>query len=100
MNNVVYGLCQLRKQMKAKHPGTQTSATSRPLELLHLDLMGPMKTKSLGGKTVDDFIKYTWVIHLRSKSDTPKHIEALCTRLQNEKSLKIDEIQSDHGKEP
>ena len=96
---MVYGLCQLRKQMKAKHPGTQTSATSRPLELLHLDLMGPTKTKSLGGKTVDDFIKYTWVILLRSKSDTPKHIEALCTRLQNEKSLKIDRIQSDHDKE-
>ena len=99
MNNVVYGLCQLGRQMKAKHPGTQTSATSRPLELLHLDLMGPMKTKSLGGKTVDDFIKYTWVILLRSKSDTPKHIEALCTRLQNERSLKIDRIQSDHDKE-
>ena len=87
---MVYGLCQLGRQMKAKHPGTQTSATSRPLELLHLDLMGPMKTKSLGGKTVDDFIKYTWVILLRSKSDAPKHIKVLYTRLQNEKSLKID----------
>ena len=96
---MVCGPCQLEKHTKAKHPGTQTSATSRPLELLHLDLMGPTKTKSLGGKTVDDFIKYTWVILLRSKSDTPKHIEALCTRLQNEKSLKIDRIQSDHGKE-
>ena len=99
VSNVVCRPCQLGKQTKAKHPGTQTIATSRPLELLHLDLMGPTKTKSLGGKTVDDFIKYTWVILLRSKSDTPKHIEALCTRLQNEKSLKIDRIQSDHDKE-
>ena len=40
MSNVVCGPCQLWKQTKAKHPGTQTSATSRPLELLHLDLMG------------------------------------------------------------
>ena len=48
---------------------------------------------------VDDFTRYTWVILLRSKSDSPEHIEALCTRLQNEKSLKIDRIQSDHGKE-
>ena len=50
--------------MKAKHPGTQTSATSRPLELLHLDLMGPTRTKCLGGKryimvVVDDFTRYT-----------------------------------------
>ena len=41
VSNVVCGPCQLGKQMKAKHPGTQTFATSRPLELLHLDLMGP-----------------------------------------------------------
>ena len=39
VNNVVCGPCQLWKQMKVKHPNTQTSATSRPLELLHLDLM-------------------------------------------------------------
>ena len=94
----------IRKQTKAKHPGTQISPTSRPLELLHLDLMGPTRTKFLGGKRyimvmVDDFTRYIWVILLRSKFDAPEHIEALCTRLQNEKSLKIDRIQSDHGKE-
>ena len=48
---------------------------------------------------VDDFTKYTWVILLRSKSNAPEHIEALRTRLQNEKSLKINRIRSDHGKE-
>ena len=47
VSNVVCGPCQLRKQTKAKHPDTHISATSRPLELLHLDLMGPTKTKSL-----------------------------------------------------
>ena len=69
-----------------------------------MDLMGPTRTESLGGKryimvVVDDFTRYTWVILLRSKSDAPEHIETLCTRLQNEKSLKIDRIQSDNGKE-
>ena len=38
-------------------------------------------------------------LELRLKSDASEHIEALCTRLQNEKSLKIDWIRSDHGKE-
>ena len=56
--------------------------------------MGLTRTESIGGKryimvVVDDF----------TKSDAPEHIEALCTRLQNEKSLKIDRIRSDHGKE-
>ena len=66
--------------------------------------MGPIRTESLGGKryimvVVDDFTRYTWIILLRSKSDAPEHIETLCTRLQNEKSLKIDRIHSDQGKE-
>ena len=86
MINVVCGPCQLGKQTKVKHLGTQTSATSRLLELLHLDLMGPTRTESLGGKryimvVVDDFTRYTWFILLRSKSDAPEHIEVLCTRL-------------------
>ena len=62
-----------------------------------MDLMDPTRTEFLGGKkyimvVVDDFTRYTWVILLRSKSDVPEHIETLCTRLQNEKSLKIDRI--------
>ena len=97
VSNVVCGPCQLGKQTKAKHPNIQTSATSRPLEILHLDLMDPTRIESLGGKryimvVVDDFTGYTWDILLRSKSDAFEHIEALCTRLQNEKSLKIDQI--------
>ena len=48
---------------------------------------------------LDDFTWYTWVILLKSKSDAPEHIEALCTRLQNEKNMKIDRICSDHGQE-
>ena len=67
--NVVSGPYQLGKQTKAKHPSTQTSAISRPLELLHLDLMGPTRTESLGGKryimvVVDDFTRYIYVILL------------------------------------
>ena len=70
VSNVVYGPFQLGKQMKAKHPSTQTSATSRPLELLHLDLVGPTRIESLSGKRyimvmVDNFTRYTWVILLR-----------------------------------
>ena len=66
--------------------------------------MGPTRIGSLGGKryvlvVVDDFIRYTWVILLQSKFDAPEHIEALCTRLQNEKNMKIDRICNDHGKE-
>ena len=56
----VCGPCQLGKQIKSTHPKVIVVATSRPLELLHVDLMGPKRTKSMGGKryimvVVDDF---------------------------------------------
>ena len=47
--------------------------TSRPLELLHIDLMGPARVQSLDGKkyilvVMDDFTRYTWVVLLKDKS--------------------------------
>ena len=40
--------------------------TSRPLELIHMDLFGPTKTKSLNENRfvfilVEDFSRFTWV---------------------------------------
>ena len=56
----VCGPCQLGKQTKSTHSKVNVVATSRPLVLLHVDLMGPMRTESMGGKryimvVVDDF---------------------------------------------
>jgi hypothetical protein len=70
----ICGPCQLRKQTRAAHKKTSGIQTSRNLELLHMDLMGPTRTASLGGKRyilviVDDFSRCTWAIPLLEKSD-------------------------------
>ena len=88
----VCGPCQLGKQTKSTHPKVNVVATSRPLELLHVDLMGPMRTESMGGKhyitvVVDDFSRYSWVEFLREKLEVCDKIERLCKRLQNEKEF-------------
>ena len=61
---MVCGDCQVEKQTKMSHQKIQHLTTSKVLELLHMDLMGPMQVESLGGKkyayvVVDDFSKYT-----------------------------------------
>ena len=43
--------CQLGKQTRASFKSTPLTATSRPLEILHMDLFGPVSTTSLGGKS-------------------------------------------------
>ncbi|XP_022872302.1 uncharacterized protein LOC111391337 [Olea europaea var. sylvestris] len=62
--NAVCGPCQLGKQLKGNHKKTSKILTKRPLELIHMDLMGPSRTESLGGKryilvVVDDFSRFT-----------------------------------------
>ena len=41
VDNFVCGPCQLGKQTRAHHHATLTTTTTRPLKLLHSDLMGP-----------------------------------------------------------
>jgi len=70
----VYSPRQLGKQTRAAHKKTSGILTSRHLELLHMDLMGPTRTFSLGGKKyilviVDDYSRYTWALLLQEKSN-------------------------------
>ena len=100
----VCGPCQLGKQTKSTHPKVNVVATSRPLELLHVDLMGLTRTESMGRKryimvVVDDFSRYSWVEFLREKSEACKKMEKLCKKFQNEKGVPIVKIKSDHGKD-
>ena len=78
--------------------------TSRPLELLHIDLMGPARVQSLGGKkyilvVVDDFTRYSWVVLLKDKAEAPEKMIHLCKKLQVEKDTVVAKVKSDHGKE-
>ena len=76
----------------------------RSLELLHIDLMGPARVQSLGGKkyilvVVDDFTRYTWVVFLRDKADALENMIHLYKKLQVEKGTMIARIRSDPGRE-
>jgi hypothetical protein len=67
-------------------------STTRPLELIHIDLFGPVSTTSLNGKKyglviVDDFSRWTWVKFLRLKYDAYDVFSIFCTQIQSEKDL-------------
>ena len=50
VEKTIYGACQMGKQTKANHQKVNAISTLCCLELLHVDLMGPTRTESLGGK--------------------------------------------------
>ena len=96
--------CQKGKQTKTTFKSKQVVSTSRPLQLLHMDLFGPSRTKSFGGSIyalviVDDFSRYTWTMFLVQKNDAFKAFKKYAKQIQNEKSLTIASIRSDHGGE-
>jgi len=66
--------CQKDKRIKNSFELKNIVSTSKPIELLHMDLFGPSRTMSLGGNyyafvIVDDFARFTWTLFLESKSD-------------------------------
>ncbi|GJS54385.1 integrase, catalytic region, zinc finger, CCHC-type containing protein [Tanacetum coccineum] len=68
--------CKRGKSKKASHPPKVVPCNHSKLELLHMDLCGPMRVASINGKRyilviVDDYSRFTWVYFLRTKDKTP-----------------------------
>jgi hypothetical protein len=94
--------CQAGKQVGSTHDNKNMMTTSRPLELLHMDLFGPVAYLSIGGSKyglviVDDFSRFTWVFFLQDKSETQGTLKRFLRRAQNEFELKMKKIRSDNG---
>ncbi|KAI3697634.1 hypothetical protein L6452_30729 [Arctium lappa] len=96
--------CEMGKMKKASHKPKATPSTSRSLELIHMDLCGPMRIQSINHKKyvlvmVDDFSRYTWVRFLRSKNETPDLIISLLKRVQVSLNQSVQTIRTDNGTE-
>ena len=69
--NVICKHCQHGKQTEVDFK-TKGYFTTKPLEIVHIDLCGPMRTKSLEGDLyfmllIDDYTRMTWVCFLKKK---------------------------------
>jgi hypothetical protein len=94
--------CQVGKQVGSTHHSKNVMTTSRPLELLHMDLFGPVAYLNIGGSKyglviVYDFSRFTCVFFLRDKSETQGTLKRFLRRAQNEFELKVKNIRSDNG---
>jgi hypothetical protein len=64
--DLVCAPCRHGKMVAASHPPLTSVMTERPCELFHMDLLGPARVCSTGGKwyvlvIADDYSLYAWV---------------------------------------
>nr|GEW15148.1 hypothetical protein [Tanacetum cinerariifolium] len=69
--------CELSKAKRSSFELKAVPSSKRRLNLLHMDLCGPMRVASINGKKyilviIDDYSMYTWTLFLHSKDDTPE----------------------------
>jgi len=70
----IFEACQRVKQIKTSFKPNNFVSTSRPLELLHMDLFGPFRTMSIEGNydglvVVDDYSRFTWTLFIYAKDE-------------------------------
>ena len=96
--------CLRGKQSKSFFHNKNVVSTTRPLEVLHVDIFGLTRTASLGNRKyslviVDDYSIFTWLIFLIHKDEACEAFKTFSKRIQNEKSFCITSIRLDHGEE-
>ena len=70
----VCSACVRGKEVRSSLKSKKEISIDKPLELIHMDLCGPMRTPSRAGNRyilviVDDFSRFTWTIFLSSKNE-------------------------------
>ncbi|GJQ98881.1 retrovirus-related pol polyprotein from transposon TNT 1-94 [Tanacetum coccineum] len=92
-----------KAKRKSFHTKT-TPSSKRRLQLLHMDLCGPMRVENIKGKKyvlviVDDYSRYTWTHFLRSKDETPRVLIDFLTLVQRGLHAQVTTVRTDKGTE-
>ena len=96
--------CEQGKSKRASYKPKTVPSSAKRLDMLHMDLCGPMRIESINGKKyilviVDDYSRYTWVMFLRSKDEAPGIIITFLKRIQILLRAQIRIVRTDNGTE-
>ena len=96
--------CILAKQHREKFPVGKSYREKHPLEIVHPDLFGPMRTRSLRKNLyfltfIDDFSKKVWVYFLKCKSNVFLIFKEFKDEVEKEGGYSIKTLRTDQGGE-
>ena len=95
--------CIMSKQHRLSLPSSNTK-TDYPLELVHMDVCGPMQETSLGGNKyvatfLDDFSRLSIAIPVPSKASVITTVKNVTTLLETQAGRKLRVVRTDRGGE-
>lgn len=96
--------CALGKQCRHPFPQVANYRANSPLDLIHADLCGQIKPKTLGGKSyflllVDDYSRYMWVEFLTTKDEAFKCFKKVKVLAETEGRCRLRAFRSDRDGE-
>nr|GEW57654.1 hypothetical protein [Tanacetum cinerariifolium] len=96
--------CELSKAKRSSFKTKDVPSSKGRLNLLHMDLCGPMHVESINGKKyilviVDDYSRYTWTLFLRSKHETPEVLKDFLKMIQRNLQAQVIIVRTDIGTE-
>jgi transposase InsO family protein len=95
--------CALGKFTEASFPSSDTRSAGI-LDLVHMDVCGPMARKSLSGceyylTFIDDYLRKIWIYLLKAKSEVFTRFQEFRALVENESGKRIKVLRSDNGGE-
>ncbi|GJR58121.1 putative ribonuclease H-like domain-containing protein [Tanacetum coccineum] len=102
MNDHTCVACKKGKQHKASCKAKLERTIRKPLELLHMDLFGPVSVDSINKKryclvVTNDFSRFSWVFFLATKDETSEILCKFIIGLENQLNHKVKIIRCDNG---
>ena len=96
--------CARGKQVRNSFKLKNYVSTTRPLEMLHMDLYGPMRITSREGKRyvlviVDEYSHFTWTLFLASKDETLEKFLVFLKKVEKRVGHSLVCLRFNHGKE-
>nr|GEX65849.1 hypothetical protein [Tanacetum cinerariifolium] len=81
IKNQLCSSCEVSKAKRSSFKSKAVPSLKGRLNLLHMNLCGPMRVASINGKKyilviMDDYSRYNWTLFLRSKDETPETLHA------------------------
>lgn len=96
--------CLLGKQVGLPFPAGEATRATKPLEIIHSDVAGPMQQCSFGGAKylvtfTDDYTRKTYGYLLKRKSEVMHHFIIFKNEVEKQLGLPIKILRSDNGSE-